>query len=128
MKEQKEPRAVIMQSWIKAIRQSIPDKKERCDVYEYIFAEFMRIGHGVSHDLTKPDGVGGAAITFLLPQVEGMCRKYAENEEKRLQRIEEIKAKQAAKAAAKEAAKQDVVISERESRLNKMNDGSTTDM
>lgn len=31
-------------------------------------------------------------------------------------------------AAAKEAAKQDVVISERESKLNKINDGSTTDM
>lgn len=112
MKEQKEPRAVIMQSWIEAIRQFIPDKKERCDVYEYIFAEFMRIGHGVSHEITKPDGVGGAAITFLLPQIEGMCRRYAENEEKRLQRIEEIKAKKEAKAAAKAAAKQDAVTSE----------------
>lgn len=118
MKEQKEPRAVIMQSWIEPIQANVPDE-EQGRVYNYIFAEYLRIGYGIPHELTKPDGVGGAAITFLLPQIEGMCRRYAENEEKRLQRIEEIKAKKEAKAAAKAAAKQDAVTSEIYSRLNK---------
>ena len=126
MKEQKEPRAVIMHSWVEAIKQYIPDEEERLYLYEYIFAESFRIGYGIPHKMTKPDSACcKVAVSFILPQVEKMCSKYAENEEKRLQRIEEIKAKKEAKAAAKAAAKEAAEI---ESRLNNMNDGSTTDM
>ena len=93
----KEPRAVIMQSWIESMREAVPDNEERCRVYEYIFAECMRIGYGVPHELTKPDGVGGrAAISFIMPQVERMCRKYAEIEEKRLQNLTTANAAKAA--------------------------------
>ena len=99
MKDQKEPRAVIMQSWIESIHQAVPDNEERCRVYEYIFAECMRIGYGIPHELTKPDGAGGVAICFILPQVERMCSKYAETEEKLMQNLAKANAAKAAKAA-----------------------------
>lgn len=125
MKEQKEPRAVIMQSWVELIEEIVPDE-EQGRVYNYIFAEYLRIGYGVQHKMTKPDSACcKVAISFILPQVEKMCSKYAENEEKRMQRIEEIKAKKEAKAAAKAAAKEAAEI---ESKLNNMNNESTTDM
>lgn len=77
MKEQKEPRAVIMQSWIETIKQTIPDEEERCYLYEYIFAESFRIGYGIPHKMTRPDGACGIVVHFIVPQVERMCSKYA---------------------------------------------------
>ena len=87
MKEQKEPRAVIMQSWMELIEEIVPDEKEQCGVFKYIFAEYMRIGYGVPHERKKPDGAGGIVAKCILPQVERMCSKYAEIEQKRRQNL-----------------------------------------
>ena len=95
----KDPTAVINLKWIDEITQVVPDEKERCRVYDYIFAECKRISYGIPHELTKPDGVGGAAITFILPQVERMISKHAETEEKRRQSLAMANAAKAAKAA-----------------------------
>lgn len=93
----KEPRAVIMQSWMELIEQSIPDKKERYDVFKYICAEYMRIGYGVPHELTKPDGAGGIVVNCIVQQEERMCSKYAETEEKRRQNLTKANAAKALK-------------------------------
>ena len=83
----KEPRAIIMPDWIELIDNIVPNKEERYDVLKYICAEYMRIGYGVAHELTKPDGVGGKVAQSILAQVERMCSRYAEIDEKRRQNL-----------------------------------------
>lgn len=72
MKEPQKPIADIMLNWTESIRQAVPDNEERCRVYDYIFAECKRIGYGVQHELTKPDGAGCWAIDFIVPYLEEM--------------------------------------------------------
>lgn len=73
----KEPKTIIMQSWIEPTRQVVPDPAERCRVWEYVFAESMRLAYGIEHTYTAPEGVAAAAVEFLRPQVERLCRAYA---------------------------------------------------
>ena len=61
---------ILIPSWTESILQSVPDEKERCMVYEYIIYECFRIGYGIPHELTKPDGVGGIMSDFILKQME----------------------------------------------------------
>ena len=94
----KDHKIVIMGKWIEPIQANVPDE-EQGRVYNYIFAEYLRIGYGIPHELTKPDGAGGMAISYIIPQVENMCSTYAEIEEKRKQNL--IRANEA-KAAYKQ--------------------------
>lgn len=94
----KDHKIVIMQSWIEPIQENVPDE-EQGRVYGYIFAEYLRICYGIPHELTKPDGAGGMAISYIIPQAEKMCSTYAEIEEKRKQNL--IRANEA-KAAYKQ--------------------------
>ena len=94
----KDHKIVIMGKWIEPIQENVPDE-EQGRVYNYIFAEYLRIGYGIPHELTKPDGAGGMAISYIIPQVENMCSTYAEIEEKRKQNL--IRANEA-KAAYKQ--------------------------
>ena len=82
----KDHKIVIMGKWIEPIQENVPDE-EQGRVYNYIFAEYLRIGYGIPHELTKPDGAGGMAISYIIPQVENMCSTYAEIEEKRKQNL-----------------------------------------
>ena len=65
----KDHKIVIMGKWIKPIQENVPDE-EQGRVYNYIFAEYLRIGYGIPHELTKPDGNAGILSDMILKQME----------------------------------------------------------
>lgn len=99
MQEPKEPQALIMQSWIEPTRNGVPDPAERCRVWEYVFAESMRIAYGVEHNEPKPEGAAAVAVGYLLPQLQKMCEKYIAKVGKLAQNLEKANAAKAAKRA-----------------------------
>ena len=61
---------ILIPSWAESIQQAVPDNEERCRVYEYIIYECFRIGYGVQHKLTKPNGNAGILSDMILKQME----------------------------------------------------------
>lgn len=69
-------RVYINRSWIEPTRGVVQNPAERCQVWEYIFAEQMRILFDYENTMQPPTGAGAAALAFLLPQVQTMCDAY----------------------------------------------------
>lgn len=73
------PYARVYLEWITPITEGIPDKAERCDIYENIFARFIKnqTGADVPFNVPQLSGVSLLVFDILRVSIDSLSKKYA---------------------------------------------------